>query len=155
MEGKAIRGFTLIELIVVVIILGVLASVGVSTMRGLVMKAKKTEAVTVIQTLMKAEKLYYLERGRYVTFTSGPSTYIPQYKINLFASLGLNYRDLDGTYFTNACYTVYLTGWPTKYLGIGCDAIYSRNPPAPKAAEVNGWGYGVVYVYENGQIFNY
>lgn len=62
--GK-IGGFTLVELLVVVLIIGILASVALPQYEKAVEKSRVAEALTFFNTLEKAEKSYQLATGRY------------------------------------------------------------------------------------------
>ena len=65
------RGFTLIELVVVVSILALLAVIIVPTVLGRLNDARKTAAKTDITNLMQALKLYKLDNLRYPTAEQG------------------------------------------------------------------------------------
>jgi len=59
------QGFTLIELIVVIIIVGILASVGMTQYTKVVEKGRAVEARVVLGSLRSAEIAEYLENGAY------------------------------------------------------------------------------------------
>ena len=59
------KGFTLIELIVVIIIVGILAAIGVSQYVKAVEKGRAAEARQVLGQLRTAEASYNLEYGSY------------------------------------------------------------------------------------------
>jgi general secretion pathway protein G len=65
------RGFTLIELMVVVLILGVLAAIIVPNVIGSADVAKAGAAKQDVAALMQALKLYRLDNGRYPSSDQG------------------------------------------------------------------------------------
>ena len=65
------RGFTLIEIMVVVIILGVLAALVVPRVMGRTDDARVAAAKQDIASIMQALKLYRLDNGRYPTTDQG------------------------------------------------------------------------------------
>ncbi|MFA5093526.1 MAG: prepilin-type N-terminal cleavage/methylation domain-containing protein [Candidatus Omnitrophota bacterium] len=64
-KGMKIKGFTLIELIIVIIIVGILASLGVTQYAKVVEKGREAEARTVLGTLRTQQNAYHLENGVY------------------------------------------------------------------------------------------
>lgn len=69
------KGFTLIELMVVVAIIGILAAVAIPVYRYYVTSAKASEAITVLQGIRMAEVRYFSEYKRY---TNTMSSYFPR-----------------------------------------------------------------------------
>jgi general secretion pathway protein G len=65
------RGFTLIELMVVVVILGILAGMIVPKVMDRPEQAKRTKAGVDIDALAQALKLYKLDTGRYPSIEQG------------------------------------------------------------------------------------
>lgn len=63
--GKFHRGFTLIEVMVVVIILGILATIIVPKFMDEPEKAKRTKAALQIRSIESALKMYKLDNGTY------------------------------------------------------------------------------------------
>jgi len=64
------RGFTLLELILVVIIIGVLASLGMTNYTKMVEKSRIAEAKTILGQIRTAEEGYKIENGDYTTSLS-------------------------------------------------------------------------------------
>lgn len=65
------RGFTLIELMVVVLVIGVLVSIGLPTFLGARTRAWDAAAHSDIRNAFAAEKAYYSDN---VTYTTNPAT---------------------------------------------------------------------------------
>jgi len=68
---KAMRGFTLIEIMVVVVIMGILAALVVPKLMGRTDEARILAARQDISTLMQSLKLYRLDNQRYPTTEQG------------------------------------------------------------------------------------
>jgi general secretion pathway protein G len=68
---RASRGFTLLELMVVIVIIGVLAALIAPKVLENVDKAKITAAQADISSLMNAMKMYKLDNGRYPSSDQG------------------------------------------------------------------------------------
>ena len=71
MSTKKQRGFTLLEIMVVIVILGILASIVVPNLMGNKEQADRQKAVTDIVALENALDLYKLDNVRYPTTEQG------------------------------------------------------------------------------------
>jgi prepilin-type N-terminal cleavage/methylation domain-containing protein len=70
-------GFTLVEMMVIVVIVGVLALLGTYSVRKYVTASKTSEATEMISTIKAAEESYKDETFAYLDVTSSIDTYYP------------------------------------------------------------------------------
>ena len=68
---KNTRGFSLIELMIVVAIITFLAAISMPSFMRFLAKAKRAEAYVNLSSLYAAEKAYWAEHGTYTTALSG------------------------------------------------------------------------------------
>jgi type IV pilus assembly protein PilA len=95
------KGFTLIEVMVVILIVAILAAVLVPIMQGRIDSAKWSEAKASMGSIATAIRAYAAEQG--ANFNAA------QVNGTLSAgnpNLGLADGDCDGTYFSDACYVI-------------------------------------------------
>jgi prepilin-type N-terminal cleavage/methylation domain-containing protein len=62
---KQNSGFTLVELLVVIIIIGILATISVGAMLKFINKAKQVEGITYVNTCQKKQLAYYAENTQF------------------------------------------------------------------------------------------
>ena len=108
MKLKRRHGFTLIELMIVILIIAILAGASIPIMRGKVDEAKWAEAHATAGMIRRAAQVYFLQTGKTVKGKLNN-----QKKAD---ALGLIPSDLEGTYFVAKNYritTVDSDGVPT------------------------------------------
>jgi len=98
------KGFTLIELMVVILIVGILAAATIPLMRGRVDSAKWAEANATAGTIKSAVRVYFAEQG-------GDEDAMEAIKTDLSVpatqtALGFTGADLSGTYFVPKDYVI-------------------------------------------------
>lgn len=67
------RGFTLVEMLVTVVILGILAALGMVGYRRYVGRARSSEAVAMLAEMSSKQQMYFLEFAQYLPLVSGGS----------------------------------------------------------------------------------
>lgn len=90
---KSSKGFTMVELMVVVLIVGILAAVAVPLMSGRIDASKWSEAKAAMGTIASGLRSYAAEKG---SFSSAPT----------IAEVGISNNELDGTYFSHQAYAI-------------------------------------------------
>ncbi len=84
-------GFTLIELVIAVVIIGIISAVSIPVYRGYVKRAIESEAKAVLAELVAAEDIYYVKHKEYYD----PGTTL----INSSTALGVDFS--KNKYFTS------------------------------------------------------
>lgn len=67
------KGFTLIELMIVIAIIAFLAALSIPTFSKIMAKTKRAEAYVNLHAIYTAQKAYWTEHGTYTTQLYGPS----------------------------------------------------------------------------------
>lgn len=144
MESR--KGFTLIELMVVILIVGILAAVAVPIMRGRIDSAKWSEANASAGAIRTAIRAYIAEKGpNYTGYAADCEGGLDDADIQ--ANLGFSSSDLAGAYFDQADYVIssvvadppscVITVGPSSHAGapegtgtLAADGTWSVAPPA-------------------------
>jgi prepilin-type N-terminal cleavage/methylation domain-containing protein len=122
------KGFTLVELMIVVIIVGILAAVAIPMYQGATERAKASEAVAALGTIRGAMRVYYAEHGTYVN-----ANFVTDAQVTAGSVLDVSDTDLMGRYFSSPCYTFTADATAAAF-SITCLGSAST---APNASEVS------------------
>jgi len=128
---KSRKGFTLIELMVVIFIVGILAAVAIPIMRGRIDSAKWSEGKSGAGSIRTSARAFCAEVG---------PTWGGVWANVTLTDLGFNITllgpggDLDGKYFTDDAYSIAFTGYDTYIVTV--DATLSTSPDAPAVPAV-------------------
>ena len=127
------KGFTLIELMVVILIVGILAAVAIPILRGRIDAAKWSEGKAMMGSIGTAIRAYHAEKGPLGT---------PPNILGIGATgLGFAAGDLTGTYFVDADFTFAVTAMtPQLLFSVTCTpSTTTLNPPAYSLNQAGVW----------------
>jgi prepilin-type N-terminal cleavage/methylation domain-containing protein len=107
------KGFTLIELMVVILIVAILAAVAIPILRGRIDAAKWSEGKAMMGTIATAVRAYHAEKG--------PTGALPAVALD-GADMGFNQADLTGTYFSFNDFSVAVTAMDPLAFVVTCNS---------------------------------
>ena len=99
-------GFTLVELMIVIVIVGILAAVAVPIYQSNITKAKMSECDAALGTIRTALRVSYAENGTYPEYTGDVTT---------ATGIDVATMDLEGRYFEPGDYTLVSSATDTTY----------------------------------------
>lgn len=105
-KSSGLSGFTLVELLIVVIIVGILAAVAIPLFRGATKDAYLTEADTALGVIGRNMRSVIASQTGYTDWTALAAKYTagPGLKVSDVPELRIDENDLDGRYFDNDSY---------------------------------------------------
>jgi type IV pilus assembly protein PilE len=103
-SDRAQQGVTLIELMIVLLIVGLLASISVPSYRQYILRSHRVEAQAVLMNLAAAQEKHYLVCNTYTDAIDGPSD--TACDIDRGLGFGDFVADVDGLQTENGWYTI-------------------------------------------------
>jgi len=126
MHRRNERGFTLIELMVVVVIVGILSAVAIPKFSAMISKAKTSEAKQILNQIITLEVSYYYKNSAYVEFDNAD---VPSIDFSLPTNPRFDYKfedNGDGTGIATATENADLNGDGDITDGLTLDTDKSR-----------------------------
>jgi type IV pilus assembly protein PilE len=74
MFRRSEKGFTLVELMIVVVIIGILAAIAIPKFSNLIGKTKTVEAKNILGSIIQLENTYFNTGSAYMNFAAGASS---------------------------------------------------------------------------------
>ena len=114
-KGKS--GFTLLELLIVVIIVSILATVALPQFGRMTRRARTSEATNMIGAILTAEALYYSENRTFINFADNAAAATAGLLVDVPLDANTNF-DYAGTGASTSSVTVTGSGDATATSGI-------------------------------------
>lgn len=92
------RGFTLIEVLITVVIVGILAAIALPAYKNQIQKTRRSDAKSALVGAAEQMERYFTERGTYATATLGSGGIYPNTTQNGFYTL--SFAGLSATTYT-------------------------------------------------------
>ncbi len=91
------KGFTLIELMIVVAIIGILAAIAIPNFLAMQLRAKRSELPTNIDAIRTAQKAYHAEWDSFTSASDTPSTLPGRSQVDFTGGGYLSFENLGWT----------------------------------------------------------
>ena len=136
------KGFTLMELLVVVLIIGILSAVALPQYQKAVLKSKTVQLISLVKSMAESQERYYLENGTYAKNLEDLDISFDSLPLRSATALGRLYEgstdpvrgndelEIGVGYFGSA--------WATK-------AVFKKGPHR---------GHGFIYWHQNSYVGN-
>jgi prepilin-type N-terminal cleavage/methylation domain-containing protein len=152
--NKQNKGFTIVELLIVIVVIGILAGLVITTYNGIQQKARNTERTTDLKTFQSQLEAYYANNGSYPGNDSLGGTSASNVTFIKASMKGMDsetLRDPKGTANDYSLNTGTTTGGnkytyaPTQDDGTACTTAAGNCTKYTLTAVPEGGGNNVVY----------
>jgi len=133
-------GFTLIELMIVVAIIGILAAIAIPNFLRFQLKAKTSEGKTNLAAIRTAEESYYSEYGSYISADASPPTIANNTKTSFSHAIAGKGFDIIGWTPEGSVYFQYGVGLAGA-TPVGSQFYASAAADIDANGTYQGWGY--------------
>lgn len=141
-------GFTLVELLVVVLILGILAAAGVPAYLKSVETTKAGDAVILMNKIGMANRMFAADHSNIYIGTGGNGVTFPT-----TANTGCGPGACSNTTYTSACNLVWCKYLTDEDFGSKPYTMWACDPGAG-ACSATGWGSGIAAAERRGGTYN-
>ena len=121
-------GFTIVELLIVIVVIGILAAIVIVSYNGVTNRAKDTERSAELSSIQKALELYYTDNGGYPRCPSGSGPNLAPYTYTTGTVTGC---------LTNYLVPKYMTSIPTDPVNDTLSYTYRYGAGYKKTGPVN------------------
>ena len=114
------RGFTIVELLIVIVVIAILATISIIAYNGIQTRAENTKTVSATSLWVKALQMYKAELGSYPVHHS---------------CLG-DLNSYDGA-FSGRCYSPETSNWVVRQIFLDVMSPYIKTYPSPSSKNFN------------------
>jgi prepilin-type N-terminal cleavage/methylation domain-containing protein len=112
---KSTSGFTIVELLIVIVVIAILATISIVAYSGIQQRAHNTQTVSAVETYIKALHLYKADNGQYPPATSCLGVGYPSGRCHSGGAYVENQGNLNTTYLAQ----YFGSSPPTPALNLG------------------------------------
>ena len=86
------KGFTIVEIMIVIIVIGILATISMPIYRNYVRRSISSEAEALVNMIAQAERIYYMENGNYLPVGSSSAKVSSNSELGVDSTMNAYFR---------------------------------------------------------------